>query len=206
MLFAIEAGIALDYVRVDLFAGEHKAPPFMAVNPNGAVPVLEDGGFVLSESSAILKYLADLHGHAAYPKELKARARVNELMDWFNTGLMRDFCYGLVYHQLLPHYRIPEPGHSQRLAMHQGLAERRLCVLDGLIDGRPFVCGEDITLADYLGAGFMSAAELIGFDFSRWPHVDAWMKRMTQRPAWFEANAGLYGWKSAIAAQLKLSA
>jgi len=107
MLFAAETGLDLEYSRVDLFSGEHKVPPFIHVNPNAAVPVLEDGGFILTESSAILKYLAE--GSAAYPPERRARARVHEMMDWFNTGFMSWFCYGLVYRQVLPEYALPEP-------------------------------------------------------------------------------------------------
>ena len=58
------------------------------------MPVLEDGDFRLTECSAILKYLADKVGSPAYPKDLQKRARVNELMDWLNTGFYRDFGYG----------------------------------------------------------------------------------------------------------------
>ena len=59
MLFAAEAGIPLEMQVVDLFTGEHVKPPYEAINPNRLVPVLEDGAFRLTESSAILKYLAD---------------------------------------------------------------------------------------------------------------------------------------------------
>ena len=69
------------------------------------VPVLEDGDFRLTESSAILKYLADKFDSPLYPKDLRQRARVNERMDWFNTQLSRDFCFGLVFAQLLPHHK-----------------------------------------------------------------------------------------------------
>ena len=80
MLFAAEAGIALDYEFVDLFTGAHYKPEYEAINPSKQVPVLEDGDLVLTESSAILKYVADKVGSPAYPKDLKARARVNEVM------------------------------------------------------------------------------------------------------------------------------
>lgn len=90
MLFANESGIKVDFQVVDLFTGEHYKPPFEAVNPNHLVPVLEDGDFRLTESSAILKYLAEKTGSPAYPKDLQQRARVNERMDWINTQLCRD--------------------------------------------------------------------------------------------------------------------
>ena len=75
VLFASNQGIDLDYKVVDLFTGEHLKPEFAKINPNCLVPVLEDGDFRLTESSAILKYLADKVGSPAYPKDLKARAR-----------------------------------------------------------------------------------------------------------------------------------
>jgi glutathione S-transferase len=206
MLFAAETGLDLDYSRVDLFSGEQRVPPFIRINPNAAVPVLEDGDFILTESSAILKYLAEVSGSPAYPRNPKARARINEMMDWFNTGFMRSFCYGLVYTEVLPDYRLPEPARSQLLAHNHAEAIRRLAVLDGLIDGRPFLCGESITIADYFAAGPVSLGELVGFDLSRWPNVARWYAAMKSRPHWFEANAGLYGWKSAIDAQARLSA
>ena len=90
-MFAVDQGIDLDYQVVDLFTGAHLKPEFSAINPSRMVPVLEDGDFRLTESSAILKYLADKVGSHAYPKDLKARARVHEMMDWLNSNLYKDF-------------------------------------------------------------------------------------------------------------------
>ena len=101
MLFLAESGMKLDQQVIDLFSGEHHKPAFVSVNPNRMVPVLEDGDFRLTESSAILKYLADSANSPAYPKDLKKRAKVNEMMDWFNSNLYRDWGYGLVYPQVL---------------------------------------------------------------------------------------------------------
>src|SRR4029078_7166814 len=85
MLFAAESGIPLEMKVVDLFTGEHTQPPFQAVNPNCLVPVLEDGDFRLTESSAILKYLADKTGSPLYPKDLQKRARVTQRMSWLHN-------------------------------------------------------------------------------------------------------------------------
>src|SRR5215510_12377181 len=90
MMYANEDGIDMDYQVVDLFTGEHYKPAYATINPNCMVPVLEDGDFRLTESSTILKYLADKVGTAAYPKQLKERARVNERMDWLNANLYKD--------------------------------------------------------------------------------------------------------------------
>jgi hypothetical protein len=67
--------------------------------------MLEDGDFRLTESSAILKYLADKHDLPSYPKDSKKRAQVNEVMDWLNTQFFRDFGYGLIYPQLFPNHK-----------------------------------------------------------------------------------------------------
>ena len=92
---------------VDLMTGAHLQPDYLAINPNGLVPTLVDGDFTLTESSAILKYLADKFELPTYPKDLKARGKVNELMDWFNTGFYRDYGYGVVYPQIFPHHKRP---------------------------------------------------------------------------------------------------
>src|SRR5262249_14786517 len=100
MLFAAESNIPLDNEMVDVMTGAHHREPYATLNPNRLIPLLEDGDFRLTESSAILKYLADKTNSPAYPKDLKLRARVNEMMDWLNVNFYRDFGYGLVYPQL----------------------------------------------------------------------------------------------------------
>ena len=98
----------------------------LPINPNRLVPVLEDGDFRLTESSAILKYLADKIGSPAYPKDLKQRAKVNEMMDWLNTNFYRDCGYGLHLSAALP---APSSGRTRRGAggdrrLGQGAAPR----------------------------------------------------------------------------------
>ena len=89
-LFIAENNLPVEEQVVDLFTGEHYKEPYINMNPNHMVPMLEDGDFRLTESATILKYLAVKTKSALYPEELKARARVNERMDWINTQLNRD--------------------------------------------------------------------------------------------------------------------
>ncbi len=107
LLFAAEQKNAPEPQVIDLFSGEHCQPPYEAINPNPLVPVPQDGDFRLTESSAILKYLAGKIDSPLYPKELQARARVNERMDWVNTQLCRDLAYGTVYPQIFPFHKRP---------------------------------------------------------------------------------------------------
>jgi glutathione S-transferase len=80
-LFIAENGIKCDEEMVDILKGAHYQEPYASLNPNRMVPMLEDGDLRLTESSAILKYLADKYDLPSYPKDLKKRAKVNEVMD-----------------------------------------------------------------------------------------------------------------------------
>src|SRR5262249_27184757 len=104
-LFIAENGIACEEEMVDILKGAHYQEPYASLNPNRLVPMLEDGDFRLTESSAILKYLADKYALPSYPKDLKQRAKVNEMMDWVNTNFYRVFGYDLCYPQLFPHLK-----------------------------------------------------------------------------------------------------
>jgi glutathione S-transferase len=195
LLFAADEGLNLETQVIDLFKGEHKQPAYLAVNPSGQVPTLEDGDFRLTESSAILKYLAEKCGSRAYPAEAKQRARVNEMMDWFNTGLYRDLGYGMVYSQTLPDYIYSDAAaHSATLARAQKNCKRWLDVLDKSLLGanRKFLCGNDITLADYLGVCFLTLGEVAHLKFDAWPNVARWINTMKARPNWAQVNEGFY--------------
>ena len=198
MLLAAEEAIPLELEVVDLFVGENLSERFLAVNPNGALPVLEDGPFRLTECSAILKYLAERTGSAAYPAEPRARARVNALMDWFNTGFLREFGYGFVYPQAMPEfYGWPDPAmQSAALRRAEERARRYLVVLDGhwLAGEESYLGGATPCLADHLGAAYTTAGELVDFDFAPWPRVVRWLEAMKARPSWTPVNAAFRNW------------
>lgn len=195
LLFAADEGITLELQVVDLFKGEHKQPAYLAINPSGQVPTLDDGDFRLTESSAILKYLADKQGSRAYPGELRQRARVNEMMDWFNTGLYRDLGYGMVYNQTLPDYVYNDAAaQSATLARAQKKSRHWLEVLDRSLLGanKKYLCGDDITLADYLGACFLTLGEVAHLQYDAWPNITRWLNTMKARPNWAKVNEGFY--------------
>ena len=195
-LLIAEKGIDCEEVLVDLAKGAHHQPPYSEINPSRMVPMLEDGDFRLTESSAILKYLAEKFDLPEYPKGLRERARVNEAMDWLNTQFYRDFGYGLVYPQLFPHHkRRSDEGHAAAIEWGQKGAQRWLQVLDQhwLGQGKAYLCGDSITLADYLGSGIVSIGELVGCDFADYPNIRAWLGRMRKLPHWGEVNAAFEG-------------
>lgn len=206
ILFASENDIPLDYQLVDLFSDENRTDWYTRLNPNQAVPVLQHDDFILTESSAILKYLAEFTGNPAYPKDLRARARVNEVMDFFNTYMMRDYVYGLVYSRILSHYRLNGPAQAQVIALHEPRAARRLKALDTWIGSKPFICSNQISIADYFGSGIVTAGELIGYDLRPWTNITRWLNTMKSLPSWDQVHAGFYGWRSAVEAQIRATA
>jgi glutathione S-transferase len=201
MLFAAQEGIAADFVLVDLFTGEHMKEPYSQLNPNQLVPMLEEGDFRLTESSAILKYLADNSGSAAYPKDLKQRARVNELMDWFNTQICRDFAYSFVYPQIFPGHKRPnDTAQAATLEWGKERAKGWLKVLDEKVIGpdKAFLCGDSITIADYFGASFAALGDVVRCDYSAYPNVSRWLANMKRLPHWAKVNEAINGFAASM--------
>jgi glutathione S-transferase len=203
-LFIAENNIDVDEQLVDLMTGEHLKEPYVSINPNAMVPMLEDGDFRLTESSAILKYLADKIGSPAYPKDLKQRARVNEIMDWLNTNFYRDYAYGLCYPQVFPnHKRRSDEAHTATIEWGKENTKRWLKLLNDHWIGpqKAYLCGDQITIADYFGVGLVTLGEVIRIDFSQYPNIQRWLNNMKRLPSWDKVNVVFYNLVDAVKAQ-----
>ena len=196
MLLAAESGADLKLELVDLFTGAHMQPGYAAINPSRQVPVLDDDGFTLSESSAILKYLAEKIGSPAYPKDLKKRAKVNEVMDWINTNFYRDYAYGFIYPQVFPHHkRKTDEIHAATIEWGKERAKDWLGLLDKHWIGpnKPYLTGDQITIADYFGSGLVTLGEVIRCDFSGYPNIQRWLTNVKKLKSWPKVNEVFYG-------------
>ena len=159
----------------------------MSPEPSQQIPVLEDDGFTLTECSAILRYLAAKSDSPAYPKDLKQRARVDEAIDWLNTGFSRDYQYSFIYPQILDnHKRRSSEVNQATVAWGQEKARKWMGILDNewLGQGKPYFCGDSITIADYFATGGLLVGELIGLDFGEYPNVARWLQNMKTLPDW----------------------
>jgi glutathione S-transferase len=201
-LFAAQNNLDADIVEVDVFAGECKREAFASINASRQIPVLEDDGFTLTECSAILKYLAEKIGSPDYPKDLKKRARVNEAMDWINTGFYREFGYNMIYPQLLPDHK-RQTEEANRATVEWGREKSRfwLQVLDQqwLGSGNKYLCGDAVTIADYFAIGPLMVGELVGVDYGRYPNIARWLRTMKALPSWNEVHAPFHEFKRALA-------
>jgi glutathione S-transferase len=202
VLLVQESNLPVELKVVDLMKGEHVQPPFSELNPNQQVPVLEDGDFRMTESSAILKYLAEKFESPLYPKDLQKRAKVNEAMDWLNTQLNRELAYGLIYPQIFPTHKRPTPEtQSQQLAWAKERANRWLSVLDQHVLGtkQPYMAGSAMTIADYQAAGFLAAGEAIRLDYKKFPNLNRWFEKVKQElKSWNKVHEVLYGFAGSM--------
>lgn len=198
-----EEGIAYEPVLVDILAGEQAQPAFLCLNPWGLVPVLVDGDLVLTESSAILKYLADKVGSSLYPNDPTIRARVHQQMDVFNTQVYRELAFHLVYPQVFAHHR-RDGVEAQHVTVSWGLerTESALEVLDRhVLRGTAYLCGDEATIADVFAASLIDVGSLVGCDYGRYPHLSTWLDRMKARPKWAEVHEVFDGLSDSFAGQ-----
>jgi glutathione S-transferase len=146
-----ELGLPFERIDAGMEFGVVDTPEFRAMNPNGLVPVIEDGGFVLWESHAIVRYLSRRHGAGTlWPEDPHACADSDRWMDWFATAgwpSLRPLFLGYVRTR-------PENRDLAQLANARDAAARQMKLLDARLAGRPYICGQSFTMGDIpLGIG-----------------------------------------------------
>lgn len=201
MMFAAEHRLQIEWELVSLFQGEHKSPDYLAINPNGTVPLLVEDGFVLSESAAILKYLAGQAQSPAYPQDLRERARVDSAIDWFMTNFHYALGSSLAYPTLYPATKpLSAQAFNELTARAATDTRHALKVLDEHMIGpdRNYVAGEELTLADYVGCSVVVLAEAIDFDLRPYSNVNRWLGAMKGRPSWQPTYAAFTGLMTAL--------
>lgn len=176
-----ELGLEYDLHAVNVRKGEQKTAEFLALNPNGKVPVLVDTDassepLVLTESAAILIYLAEKTGELL-PVSGPARARVFEQLFFHSSGLGPAFGQAGFFQRQAPE---PQPLAIQRFTAE---ADRTLHVLDALLANHTFVTGEEFTIADIAHFGWLWRREFAGVNLENAPNVARWFSEVVDRPA-----------------------
>lgn len=196
-----ENKLPVEEVVLDFYKGEHTSEPYISFNPNGLVPTLVDDDFVLTESSAIMKYLADKFDLGLYPKGLKEGAKVNELMDWFNTGFYRDYAYNVVYPQIYPHHKRQNDEAQQRtIEWGKGQTAKWLKVLNDhwLGGGNRYLVGDAMTIADIFGHALVTCGMVTRDEFKAYPNIERWLKEIGKLASWPKVNEALAGFRDHV--------
>ena len=178
--------IGLEYSRIDagLAFGVVNTPEYRKLNPNGVVPTIDDDGFVLWESNAVVRYLAAKHSEGRlWPRDVVTRANADRWMDWQTTTLwpaLRPLFMGLV--RTPAEKRDPRALEESRLKSAQVLS-----ILEGYLGTRKFAAGEEFTMGDIpLGCAVWRWMAL-PIERPPLPNVRRWFDALAQRPAYRKA-------------------
>ncbi|XP_049856687.1 glutathione S-transferase 1-1-like [Schistocerca gregaria] len=181
-MVAKAVGVDLNLKVVNLMAGEQLKPEFLKMNPMHTVPTIDDNGFYLWESHAIIGYLVDQYAKddSLYPKEAKKRGLVNQRL-FFNIGTLyarfADYYYPVVFAGASY-----DPEKLKKL-------EEAYEFLNKFLEDNEWVAGNSITIADYSLMASVSTAEVIGFDIKKYAKVADWFERAKKAiPSYEETN------------------
>ncbi|WNG51703.1 glutathione S-transferase family protein [Archangium minus] len=174
-----ELGLPVTLVTLDMMKGEQKSPEFLAKNPNGKVPTLEDDGFFLWESNAILCYLAAKKPESGLlPADPKGMAQVQQWLQWHATTFApstSEVMFETIYAKMMGRTK-----DEAKYAAGLEKVRRDLGVLEKVLAGKEFLCGK-LTLADFSLVSQLHMRAPMGVDLEAFPHVKAWVARMESR-------------------------
>lgn len=177
---AREVNVPLEIVNLEVFKGATKTPEFLAKNPNGKIPVLEDDDLVLWESNAILGYVAAKADRTDLaPTHPRERADVDRWLNWQAAHLSQ--AIGKVAFERIVK-KLAGWGPPDEAMIARGVEEfaRYAKVLDESLAGKEFLCGR-LTIADFSVATYAANAEPCGLDFEPYPNARKWLGRMLAR-------------------------
>ena len=187
-LTAAVLGIDLEEKLLDFSKGEHKNPEYLALNPNGAVPTLVDGSFVLTESRAIMQYLASKKPETGLlPRDEAQRADVTRWQFW-DAAHFSPHAATIAFERLLK--GMMGLGDPDLARVQEALANFRrfAAVLNQRLQGRSFVVGNTMTIADLTLASSLMYASKIELPLGEFPHIDGWLRQITALEAWEKTN------------------
>ena len=176
---AEELGLAYERIDAGLEHGVVNTPEYRRLNPNGLVPTIDDDGFVLWESHAIVRYLSAKHGAGIlWPDDVRVRADADRWMDWASTTLnpaMRTVFWGLV--------RTPPAERNAKAIVESTVrAGELLGMVDAALADRPFIAGDSLTMGDIPIGCHAYNWMMLPIERRPLPHLEAWHLRLTKRP------------------------
>jgi glutathione S-transferase len=174
-----ELGLPFEHVPTGFLDGSTRQPDFLAINPNGRVPVLTDDGFVIYESLAINLYLAQQYPGPLTPVGARDTALATQWSFWVATEVEKPLLFAAANRRLFPEGQRDE---EQALMALAKLA-RPLRVLDAHLADRQWLLGDRFTVADLNVATVMDLAPQCGIALSDWPRLQRWHGLALSRPA-----------------------
>eukprot|EP01120_Amphizonella_sp_Union-15-10_P000835 TRINITY_DN1086_c0_g3_i1.p1 TRINITY_DN1086_c0_g3~~TRINITY_DN1086_c0_g3_i1.p1 ORF type:complete len:224 (+),score=27.92 TRINITY_DN1086_c0_g3_i1:122-793(+) len=181
--FCLLNDIKFQFMPIHITKGEQLKSEFKKINPHGKVPAIDDNGFKVNESHTILRYLKQKYSAQDhwYPSDLNERTKVDEYLDWhhLNTRASAAGLFRLKF--LLPMLgkEVPE----NRIKPAQDQLVKTLEEIDTVfLSSRPYLCGDNISIADLLCFSELKQLDILDFDFSSFPHVKEWQNKLEKLP------------------------
>ena len=162
--------------HVDFFNGETRGPEFRALNPMGEVPVLVEGDLVLTQSGAIQQHVATRTGKLAGVEN----PEVLRWLLWDNHKLSGQTGMTRFLSNFLPEEKRPAPV----ISFLQGRLKSAYATLNSHLEGQAWIAGDAPSIADTACCGYLYYPEPFGFNRADWPHLDAWLTRLSALPGW----------------------
>lgn len=179
-----ETGTPHELIVIDFATQEHKSPGYLARQPFGQLPALEDDGFAMYESRAMCRYIDDKAGHKVTPNNLHARAAMEQ---WISVEQSNFTPHAMkfVYHHVFQ--RPQEPAVLEAAAQS---VEKCVQIMDAQLAKTAFIAGDQFTLADISFAPYFeyTAATPLKDLYAKYPHVTAWWSKVSERPSWQKAT------------------
>ena len=172
------SGADWEPVFVNFFKGEARSEEFKKINPMGEVPVLVDGATTLTQSGAIQQYIVDKTGKLGGADDEKYE--VLRWVLWDNHKMSSQAGVTRFLMNFLPEDKRP----LEVIGFNQGRLKAAYGVLNDHLSARDWMVGDSLTVADISNCGYLFYEEPFGFDRAEWPHIDAWLTRISQVPGW----------------------
>ena len=183
-----ELGSPYEFRFVDLFKGEQRRPEFLQITPLGKVPVLQTEHGTLFESGAICRYAANLADSALYPQDKFQRALVDQWMDFMSCHLGRWFNTLFFERVIKTSIGLGEPD-QKTIDEATRFADEQLKVLDAHLQGRAFLLGESLSIADLFAFAYIEQAHAVNFSLDAYPEVSRWLQSIASRDSVVRAKA-----------------
>ena len=181
---AFHLGIDLELEEVDLTKGEHLRPSFIKLNPNHKIPTLVDGDFVLWESAAIMLYLSGMKpGNTLWSDQPRVQADIYRWLFW-NVANWGPACGFFIFEHLVKkftHQGPPDPGELEKGNLQ---VQRFATVLDDHLQGREWLVGNNVTLADYAVGAVLELAEAAHMPVEPYRNIRRWYGNIEKLEAW----------------------
>ncbi|MGH7125296.1 MAG: glutathione S-transferase family protein [Stellaceae bacterium] len=191
-IVALKNHLALDceVQPIDLGRGDQLTPEYLALNPNKKMPTLEDDGFVLWESNAILFYIAAKHpGSGLWPSDLTGQADVLRWLAWESAHWDAESIGMVAYEKASKAVLGLGPPDPAFIARGEQNFARFATVLDGSLRGKTWLVGDRLTIADFSVGGLVPSAERMGLPIGNFPEIGRWYEGLAALPAWRQALA-----------------